>query len=104
MAILPIGSVIKVKEVKLMVTGHFSKEKETKNQYYYVCVPYPIGFVDQERVIALSIDEPIEVLHEGYQTERSEKYIKGITAISELTPLQTAVYSRIAVEAMKEIK
>ena len=56
MRILPIGSVIKVDNVKVMVVGHFSKEEGDKNQYYYTALPYPIGYVDKDRILTVKVE------------------------------------------------
>lgn len=104
MRILPIGSVIKTGEVKLMIVGHFAKETENKNQYYYVALPYPIGYVDKDHVVTIKVEEELEVLHEGYQTERCETYTEQLSKVAELSPKELALYSRIAVEAMKNVK
>ena len=104
MRILPIGSVIKVKDVKLMIVGHFSKDKETKVQYYYVTVPYPMGFVDKDKIIAVAINEDFEVVHQGYQTQRCEKYTEQMDKVSKLSKKEMMFYSRLAVEALNSVK
>lgn len=104
MRILPIGSVIKVDNVKVMVVGHFSKEEGDKNQYYYTALPYPIGYVDKDRILTVKVEAEMEVLHEGYQTQGCEKYTEQLSKVSELSPKELALYGRIAVEAMKQVK
>ena len=104
MRILPIGSVIKVDNVKLMVAGHFSKEEANKNQYYYVALPYPIGYVSKDKILTVKVEAEMEVIHEGYQTKGCEKYTEQLSKVSELSPKELALYSRIAVEAMKQVK
>ena len=103
--ILPIGSVIKVENAKLMVVGHFSKEKDNKNKYYYMAVPYPIGYLSVDKTVYVACDcDDYEVLHEGYQSEKGKQYTEQLSKLSELTPNEVAFYSRLAVEAMSKLK
>ena len=104
MKILPIGSIIKVDNIKLMVSGHFSKEEGDKNQYYYVCLPYPIGYVNKEKIVTVKVETEVEVLHEGYQTERGNTYTEQLSKVSELSVKELAFYGRLASEAMKNMK
>ena len=102
MKLLPIGSVIQYENAKLMVIGHFAK-KET-NKYSYVVVPYPVGFAGKDKTFAIEADKEVEVLYEGYNTARGEKYMSQLGKMADLTPEQLIVYNTIATEAWKKVR
>lgn len=100
--ILPIGSIIKKENAKLMIIGH-NADKKT-NEYSYVVVPYPIGYVGKEKTFTVKVSDEVEVLHTGYNTDRGEKYITNLGKLADLTPAQLVVYNTIATEALKRVK
>ena len=102
MKLLPIGSVIKYKDAKLMVVGH-DVDKAT-NKYSYVVVPYPIGFAGKDKMFAVKVSEEVEVLYVGYNTARGEKYISQLGKMADLTPAQLVFYNTVATEAWKKVK
>lgn len=75
MKLLPIGSIVKIKEYKLCVIGYTSMTKEDKTQCGYYAVPYPIGYINVEKTLFIPLSVDAEVLAYGYQTEASEKAV-----------------------------
>lgn len=104
MRILPIGSVIKTDNMKLMVAGHFSKNENKKLQYYYVAVPYPVGYVGMEKVFTISVEAEVEVLHEGFQTEGGKNYTNKLESYAKLSPLELEIFKQVMSEAAKNMK
>ena len=102
MKLLTIGSVIKYKDAKLMVVGH-DADKAT-NKYSYIVVPYPIGFAGKDKMFKVKANEEVEVLYEGYNTARAEKYMTQLGKVADLTPVQLVFYNSVATEAWKKVK
>ena len=102
MKLLTIGSVIKYEDAKLMIAGH--RADKATNKYSYVVVPYPIGFVGKEKMFSIEADKEFEVIHEGYNTARGEKYMSQLGKMADLTPAQLVFYNTVATEAWKKVK
>lgn len=107
MKVLPIGSVIQVENTKGLIVSHFKKAQNEKVVYYYLVVPYPKGFVGEEKMIAVPFDAKKEVLFEGYMSEHGQTYTKQLETISTLaskTDLKTMqLFERVMAEAVKTI-
>lgn len=73
MKLLPLGSVIKVKDRKVSIIGYGSDEKDETMTVGYFVVPYPIGFTSIEKVFFIPHNTEIELVAEGYKTEPSEQ-------------------------------
>lgn len=73
--LLPIGSVVKLKEVEkpVMIYGRKQKQASTKREYDYVAVPYPEGNISEEYNVFFNRNMIKEVLHKGYETEEEQK-------------------------------
>lgn len=70
--ILPIGSVVKIKDVEkeIMIFGYLQKSGVSKVQHVdYIGVPYPEGNIGPQVQIGFQIKDIIEVLFEGYKTD-----------------------------------
>lgn len=76
MKLLPIGSIIKIKEHKLCIIGYTSMTREDKTQCGYYAVPYPIGYINVEKTLFIPTSMSAEVLAYGYRTEASEKAVE----------------------------
>ena len=68
--LLPVGSIIKVKDVEkpLMISAH--KCKFNKQIYDYLLVPYPIGFINSKLVRYSNDSEIEEIYFIGYRESR----------------------------------
>lgn len=70
--ILPIGSVVRIDEVKepVMIFGYLQETKLRPDEMVdYVGVPYPIGNVNLTVQLGFQMTAIREVLFEGYRTE-----------------------------------
>ena len=79
-ALLPLGSVIKVKDTKgdWMIVGRGTLDEQNRI-WDYSCVPHPAGLIDMTKILSLSRDQVDEVIFEGFSTESSTQ-LSHITA------------------------
>ncbi len=70
MKLLPIGSVVKLEGVEpiIMILGRMVISAD-KRDFDYVGVPYPVGYLGDEKVLCFNCDKIVEELHRGYMTE-----------------------------------
>nr|WP_208752274.1 DUF4176 domain-containing protein [Bacillus cereus] len=70
MKLFPIGLVVKLKELNqpVMVIGRMVISAD-KRDFDYVGVPYPIGYLGDEKVLCFNHDKIVEEMHRGYMTE-----------------------------------
>ncbi|PEZ09201.1 hypothetical protein CN326_02330 [Bacillus sp. AFS018417] len=70
MKLLPIGSVVKLEAVEpiIMIIGRMVVSAD-KRDFDYVGVPYPVGYLGDEKVLCFNCDKIVEELHRGYMTE-----------------------------------
>ncbi|MGG2066743.1 MULTISPECIES: DUF4176 domain-containing protein [unclassified Bacillus (in: firmicutes)] len=70
MKLLPIGSVVKLKDVEpiIMIIGRMVVSAD-KRDFDYVGVPYPIGYLGDEKVLCFNHDRIVEEMHRGYMNE-----------------------------------
>ncbi|MEC0901158.1 MULTISPECIES: DUF4176 domain-containing protein [Bacillus] len=70
MKLFPIGLVVKLKELNqpVMVIGRMIISAD-KRDFDYVGVPYPIGYLGDEKVLCFNHDKIVEEMHRGYMTE-----------------------------------
>lgn len=83
--ILPIGSVVKVKqtEMPLMIFGLLQQNGFQPDRFVdYVGVPYPVGNLDMQTQIGFQTEDITEVLFEGYRTKESE-YWDGVLRLKK---------------------
>lgn len=78
MKLLPLGTVIEINNCKACVIGYTSVEKELTTICGYFVVPYPVGFVNIDKVVFVPRDSKINVLAQGYKTIPSERAIDAI--------------------------
>ncbi|PGU35255.1 hypothetical protein COD66_06565 [Bacillus cereus] len=70
MKFLPIGTVVKLEEVEpiIMIIGRMVVSAD-KRDFDYVGVPYPVGYLGDEKVLCFNHDKIVEEMHRGYMTE-----------------------------------
>ncbi|WP_369903344.1 DUF4176 domain-containing protein [Bacillus manliponensis] len=70
MKLLPIGTVVKLEEVEplIMIIGRMVISAD-KRDFDYVGVPYPVGYLGDEKVLCFNHDKIVEEMHKGYMTE-----------------------------------
>lgn len=83
--ILPIGSVVKVKqtEMPLMIFGLLQQNGFQPGRFVdYVGVPYPVGNLGMQTQVGFQTEDITEVLFEGYRTKESE-YWDGVLRLKK---------------------
>ncbi|MGG3447351.1 hypothetical protein CN507_00095 [Bacillus cereus] len=70
MKLLPIGTVVKLEEIEqfVMIIGRMVVSTD-KRDFDYVGVPYPVGYLGDEKVLCFNHDKIVEEMHRGYMTE-----------------------------------
>lgn len=102
MKVLPIGSVIKTHNTKILIASHFSKEVEGKMKYFYLGLPYPKGYCGKENMLAIPFEEEVEVLFEGYQNERGQRYTEALGKVVDQAAISSAEYMKVMTLLMAE--
>ena len=79
--LLPIGSVITVKEAnkKMMIIGILQKSKDTK--YDYMAVLYPEGYLTQKQIYLFNHEDIETIFHTGYADEEREIFIATLNVV-----------------------
>ena len=80
MNVLPVGSVVRARDIKLMIAGYELFENKEKNQVRagYIAVKYPRGYAGRESLGILGFDEIQEVLKEGLHTPGELRFTQGL--------------------------
>ncbi|MGN4817680.1 DUF4176 domain-containing protein [Bacillus cereus group sp. MYBK139-2] len=70
MKFLPIGTVVKLEEIEqfVMIIGRMVVSAD-KRDFDYVGVPYPVGYLGDEKVLCFNHEKVVEEMHRGYMTE-----------------------------------
>ncbi|AJH72613.1 MULTISPECIES: DUF4176 domain-containing protein [Bacillus] len=70
MKLLPIGTVVKLEEIEqfVMIIGRMVVSAD-KRDFDYVGVPYPVGYLGDEKVLCFNHDKIVEEIHRGYLNE-----------------------------------
>ncbi|MED3053343.1 DUF4176 domain-containing protein [Bacillus thuringiensis] len=70
MELFPIGSVVKLKDLKqpVMIIGRMVISAD-KLDFDYVGVLYPVGYLGDEKVLCFNHDKIVEEIHRGYLNE-----------------------------------
>lgn len=79
MTLLPLGSVLKINDLKVCIIGYTSVEKENASVLGYFVVSYPLGFTNIDKVFFVPYALDCIVLKEGYKTMAYEKLLKTLT-------------------------
>ncbi|MBP3969142.1 DUF4176 domain-containing protein [Bacillus sp. WL1] len=67
MKFFPIGSVVKLKDLNqtVMIIGRMIISAD-KRAFDYVGVLYPVGYLDDEKVLCFNHDKVVDEVHRGY--------------------------------------
>ncbi|HDR7621746.1 MULTISPECIES: DUF4176 domain-containing protein [Bacillus] len=70
MKLFPIGTVVKLEGIEhlIMIIGRMAVSAD-KRDFDYVGVPYPVGYLGDEKVLGFNHGKIIEEMHRGYMTE-----------------------------------
>ncbi|MGN5648086.1 DUF4176 domain-containing protein [Bacillus sp. Brlt_9] len=70
MKLLPIGTVVKLEDIEqfVMIIGRMVTSAD-KREFDYIGVPYPVGYLGEEKVLCFNHDKVVEEMHRGYMTE-----------------------------------
>lgn len=77
MKLLPIGTVDKLEDIEqiVMIIGRMVTSTDNRD-FDYIGVPYPIGYLGEEKALCFNHDKIVEEMHRGYMTE-SELVLRG---------------------------
>ena len=78
MKLLPLGSVLRIKDKKVCIIGYTSVEEEATSIMGYVVVSYPLGFINIDKTFFIPLNLEYEILAEGYITKPYEKLLDTI--------------------------
>ena len=81
--LLPLGSVVKARDLKLMILGDIDQAENGKMRTYYIAVQYPRGFATLASLGMIEPEEIQEVLFTGYIEEGKEGYFKAKKSMHE---------------------
>lgn len=84
MRLLPLGTIIKVNEIKVCIIGYTSAEKDAAAVCGYFVVPYPLGFININKVFFIPQNMNFEIIAEGYKTKASEQILDTISKSFEM--------------------
>lgn len=81
--LLPIGTVVKVKEIKreVMIYGVLQRDFEKKEMLDYVAVPYPEGYSIDSLTITFNHDDIETVVYRGFEDDRRQIFLTAISSI-----------------------
>lgn len=70
MKLLPIGTVVKLEDIEqfVMIIGRMVTSAD-KREFDYIGVPYPVGYLGDEKVLCFNHEKVVEEMHRGYMTE-----------------------------------
>ncbi|PFJ07651.1 hypothetical protein COI88_02405 [Bacillus cereus] len=70
MKLLPIGTVVKLEDIEqfVMIIGRMVTSADNRD-FDYIGVPYPMGYLGEEKVLCFNHDKIMEEMHRGYMTE-----------------------------------
>lgn len=82
--LLPIGSIVSLKnvDIKIMIAGVYPQVKETGEEFDYLGVTYPFGYVS-DRASIFSRNAVDEVIFRGYEDKKRKDWIKVISQSEE---------------------
>lgn len=83
--VFPVGSIVKVRGVEALVTGHTMREVKNKMVLHYYLVPFPLGYTGGASV-RIAAEQEAELLFAGYADESGEgydRYLRGLAAAAE---------------------
>ncbi|MCM3773366.1 MULTISPECIES: DUF4176 domain-containing protein [Priestia] len=76
--LLPIGTVVKLKNVEklVMIYGQNQKQESSQKIFDYVSVPYPEGNISSDYNVFFDRSRIEKVLYKGYDTPEGEKFLE----------------------------
>ncbi|MBY0030414.1 MULTISPECIES: DUF4176 domain-containing protein [Priestia] len=76
--LLPIGTVVKLKNIKkpVMVYGQNQRQESSQKIFDYVSVPYPEGNISSDYNVFFDRSRIEKVLYQGYDTPEGEKFLE----------------------------
>lgn len=96
-----IGTVIRVGENLAMIAGHEFVEKNGKLQFYYVILPYPLGYQSMESVKRLP-EGNYEVIHSGMLSQIGQSLGNLYSCIRRAADSVTPEEIKYALEHLNE--
>lgn len=83
MNLLPLGTVIQIRDRKALIIGYSSVTKENTSVTGYFIVSYPLGFTNIDKVVFIPHDTSFNVLAEGYSSPASERLLHTLSRTLE---------------------
>lgn len=85
MELLPIGSIVTVKEgtKKLMITGRMQYDQENNTLNDYLACLYPEGIIGDEYHYLFNHNEIEEVIYTGYESEEDKEHLEKLEGLIE---------------------
>ena len=74
----PIGSIVRVRDVLLVVAGHRLARDDQEIGMCYLLVPYPLGFVSAQSLTITPVRKIDEVVFTGLNTDEGAEYLAGL--------------------------
>lgn len=85
---LPVGSIIKIRDVVAVVIGYDTQNIDGVLYDGYSIVKHPIGYIGSESVAFLSTNAEFNVIHIGFSTDEYTDYLQAQKNLFEvLQPL-----------------
>lgn len=84
-ALLPIGSIIRLKDgvKRLMIYGIYQSEEDSDIEYDYIGVIYPEGNIGDDFHFLFQHEDIEEVYFRGYEDEEREDFLKRLEEVRE---------------------
>ena len=81
--IAPIGSIIGCDNDSFVVISHRMTRDGAQMGVGYLCVPYPLGFVDQNSLLMIPASRVDSLIHEGFANEAGSQYLAQLEAVAQ---------------------
>lgn len=85
--LLPIGTVVKIKEVeqRLMIFGILQKGETVPGRVFdYIAVPYPMGLQDMRLNIGFDHEDIEEIVFRGYEDDERKAFLVVLEAVEQV--------------------
>lgn len=83
--ILPVGSIVKVKDSeKLFMIASFMITTSNSEKYDYLAVRYPYGFIDEKCFYSFNQSNIDKVIYMGYESEIHDNCVALLDTLNEL--------------------
>lgn len=84
--LLPIGSVISLDgaKKKMMIIGSSVKVENTENVYDYIALPFPEGYIDNEKMFLFQAKDIKEVHFIGYVNAETQLHLNNLATQLEI--------------------